>query len=60
MLDLSLSDLVNFRLLVGGEMTPVTLGPSVCLLLTCSAGGDVFTALRLAYWVVGMHPTLGE
>lgn len=33
LLDLSLSDLMNFRLVVGGKMSPVTLGPSVCLLL---------------------------
>ena len=37
LLDLSLSDLMNFRLVVGGEMSPVTLGPSVCLLLTAAS-----------------------
>lgn len=68
LLDLSLSDLMNFRLVVGGKMSPVTLGPSVCLLLMaasqhccpCLQGRDprrpgTFAVPRLAYWVCGFH-----
>ena len=59
---------MNFRLVVGGETSPVTLGPSVCLLLTaasqhcilaCRAAtprrAGTFAVPRLAYWVWGYH-----